>query len=204
MPRRDDAIEGVDYIFTDHPDIPGLQCKAWLDENGEIKSYRSLGDDGRRPGRLIKPPKALLDNRKEPGDDSLVRARWQKNEDAINTAVNEFAADLLYRHYFQDDIITEAEDIVDGIIEGEKNFSLGNGRLRQLDEATSTKLLVRIMLERMVDREDKPPLRDIVQTVKEVLSMSNRTGQDQKKMPAVAVQVNITPGLFSKGFANDG
>ena len=203
MPVRNDAVEGVDYIITEHPDHPSLQCKAWLNEDGSIRDYRSLGNDGRSPGHLIKAPQVLLDNRRQPGDSSLVEIRWRKNEEAINEAVNEWAADLLKRNYFKQDIIDEAEEMVDDILAGRRNFNLSHGKLKSLSEEDSTKLLVRLMLERMSDRDDKPPLRDMVQTVKEVLKLTKRTPDTDNRKPVVAVQVNITEGLFSKGFGHE-
>lgn len=201
MSPRTDAVEGKDFIYTDHPKQPGLKCKAWLDEDGEIISYRSLGDDGRRPGRLITAPKALLDNRLKPGGASLVEQRWQKNEDAINNAIDEWAHDLLKDNYFQKETVEEAEAVVDQIVAGERGVMI-NGRLGSLSEADSTKLIVRLMLDRYADKKDKPPLRDMVMTVKEVLKISKRTPDTDKQMPTVAVQVNISDGLFSKGFGS--
>jgi hypothetical protein len=180
MPIRHDAVEGEDFIYTQHPENPDLQCKAWLDDDGNIVGYRSLGDDGREPGQLIEQPPALIENQMNKGS-QLVNIRWTKNRKAVNDAITEWAAEILKN--------------------GNKG-SLPIGKNGLDSEAASTKVLITKILERIDDEDNLPPLRDITQAVKELLVMSDRMGKDDKAPPVVAVQVNVSEGLFSKGFGS--
>ena len=184
MPVREDAVEGKDFIYTQHPEYPDLQCKAWFDDDGNIISYRSLGDDGRQPGHLIKQPPALVANQMNKGSE-LVNIRWQKNRQAVSDAIDEWAQEIFNEIQRKDVFAT-----------------LPVGKNGKASEAESTKLLIKRVLERFSDTEDKPPLRDMVMVVEKLLPMADRMGSDEKKMPVVAVQVNIAEGLFSKGFGS--
>jgi len=181
---RPDAVEGVDFVYVDHPENPGLKAKAWLGEDGEIIGVRSQGDDGRLRGQLITRPPVLVENEYQIGDPRHEERRM-RNAQAISDAITEWA----------DRMVDSGRVQLPGSVGGRSQFAL--------TEEESTKAIITLLLDRLTDQENPPPLRDMNVVIKDVLVMADRLGKPtEKRAPPVAIQVNLTPGLLSKGFGS--